>query len=187
MWRDLIGLGLAVAALSAASPAAADPAPGLRPAGGALRPAGGALRPPHTLRHAARPPGSGFRHGRFGGVPAGFAGGVVASEAAPPVVAEGPLLTLPQPSELVPSAWGYGTYGIPTVAGIASPPRAEPVVYVIEGGSPRAPATARTASIGPAVYGRTRGGAWEKRAQPARPPASRSGAARVVEVAVPRR
>jgi len=44
-----------------------------------------------------------------------------------------PLTRFPRPSELVPSAWGYGTYGIPTVAGIRSASVGTPTVYVIDG------------------------------------------------------
>lgn len=51
----------------------------------------------------------------------------------PGLVAE-PSFTLPRPSELVPAAWGEGTYGIPTVAGIPPQPKADPVLYVINGG-----------------------------------------------------
>jgi len=52
----------------------------------------------------------------------------------PGLVAE-PSFKLPRPSELVPSAWGEGTYGIPTVAGIPPQPKADPVLYVINGGA----------------------------------------------------
>ncbi|ACL61138.1 hypothetical protein [Methylobacterium nodulans] len=166
MRRDLIGLGFAVAALSVAGePALAGP-PAAPVAGPALRPAPGS----HPV---ARHPG--FRRGRFAGAPVGLVGGVAASEAPPPAVAAEPLLTLPRPAELVPSAWGYGTYGIPTVAGIASPPRAEPVVYVIDG----------VGSRGPAELGRRRNGSWQ--AAEKGPALRRSEPARVVGIAVPRR
>lgn len=43
-----------------------------------------------------------------------------------------PLTRFPRPSELVPSAWGYGTYGIPTVSGIRQAPVGTPTIYVID-------------------------------------------------------
>jgi hypothetical protein len=39
---------------------------------------------------------------------------------------------LPRPTELVPSAWGYGTYGIPTATGIRPAPVGTPTLYVID-------------------------------------------------------
>jgi hypothetical protein len=43
-----------------------------------------------------------------------------------------PFTRVPSPSRLVPPAWGYGTYGVPTVAGIRETPSARPALYVIE-------------------------------------------------------
>lgn len=43
-----------------------------------------------------------------------------------------PFTRVPSPSRLVPPAWGYGTYGVPTVAGIREAPSARPALYVIE-------------------------------------------------------
>lgn len=43
-----------------------------------------------------------------------------------------PLTRVPSPDRLVPPAWGYGTYGVPTVAGIREAPAARPALYVIE-------------------------------------------------------
>lgn len=43
-----------------------------------------------------------------------------------------PLARFPRPTELVPSAWGYGTYGIPTSTGIRPAPVGTPTVYVID-------------------------------------------------------
>ncbi|KMO42198.1 hypothetical protein VQ03_11490 [Methylobacterium tarhaniae] len=63
----------------------------------------------------------------------------------PGLVAE-PYFKLPRPSELVPSAWGEGTYGIPTVAGIPPQPKADPVLYVINGGE-RSVGGARVVSV----------------------------------------
>lgn len=82
--------------------------------------------------------GGAFRGRRFaayGGTtfaaPLGIYGAAGALQ--PGLVAE-PYFTLPRPSELVPSAWGEGTYGIPTVAGVPPQPKADPVLYVINGG-----------------------------------------------------
>ena len=43
-----------------------------------------------------------------------------------------PFTRIPSPDRLVPPAWGYGTYGVPTVAGIREAPSARPALYVIE-------------------------------------------------------
>jgi len=43
-----------------------------------------------------------------------------------------PFTRVPSPDRLVPPAWGYGTYGVPTVAGIREAPSARPALYVIE-------------------------------------------------------
>ncbi|TFZ59912.1 hypothetical protein E4V01_05450 [Methylorubrum sp. Q1] len=43
-----------------------------------------------------------------------------------------PFTHLPSTSRLVPPAWGYGTYGIPTAAGIRDAPAARPTLTVIE-------------------------------------------------------
>ncbi|WP_019905918.1 hypothetical protein [Methylobacterium sp. 77] len=43
-----------------------------------------------------------------------------------------PLTRFPRPTELVPSAWGYGTYGVPTVTGIRPASVGTPTVYVID-------------------------------------------------------
>jgi hypothetical protein len=43
-----------------------------------------------------------------------------------------PLTRFPRPDQLVPSAWGYGTYGVPTVSGLSPAPVGTPTVYVIE-------------------------------------------------------
>lgn len=47
-----------------------------------------------------------------------------------------PLTRFPRPDQLVPSAWGYGTYGVPTVSGIAPASVGTPTVYVIEAPAP---------------------------------------------------
>ncbi|KQT45393.1 hypothetical protein ASG52_14595 [Methylobacterium sp. Leaf456] len=43
-----------------------------------------------------------------------------------------PFTRIPTPDRLVPPAWGYGTYGVPTVVGIREAPSARPALYVIE-------------------------------------------------------
>lgn len=43
-----------------------------------------------------------------------------------------PFTRIPSPSRLVPPVWGYGTYGVPTVAGVRDAPSARPALYVIE-------------------------------------------------------
>lgn len=43
----------------------------------------------------------------------------------------GPFTRLPSTSQIVPPAWGYGTYGVPTVAGIREAPVARPTLTVI--------------------------------------------------------
>ena len=74
-----------------------------------------------------------------------------------------PLTRVPRPSEIVPAPWSYGTYGIPTVTGIAPPPAAEPTLTVINAGTSR---------------GRLQESAGE---------AGRTAGARIIAVQVPRR
>jgi hypothetical protein len=114
-----------------------------------------------------------------------------------------PFTRVPRPSELVPGAWGYGTYGIPTVAGIRSAPAGTPTVYVID--APRS--VARAAAPGRSrVLTRNRQDRWSAAPGDARsqagsrafqaqgggfqaaPPAGEmSGGARVVPVRVSHR
>ncbi|WP_053080546.1 hypothetical protein [Methylobacterium variabile] len=151
MRRDLIVLTLAATLASAGAQAQPLRGAGAGPAGpGAVGPAGRPrFEPVHRGRAAVYDvrgrhgrggafTGRDFRGRRFaayGGTtfagPLGVYGAGGALE--PGLVAE-PYFKLPRPSELVPSAWGEGTYGIPTVAGIPPQPRAEPVLYVINGG-----------------------------------------------------
>jgi hypothetical protein len=42
-----------------------------------------------------------------------------------------PLTQVPSPTQIVPSPWSYGTYGVPTVSGIAPAPTARPTLTVI--------------------------------------------------------
>lgn len=95
-----------------------------------------------------------------------------------------PLTRFPRPAELVPSAWGYGTYGIPTVAGIRSAPVGTPTVYVIE--APRAAVRARARSR---ILSRARSGRWSQVSENRGAPVvtGHAGGARVISVAVPQR
>ena len=76
-----------------------------------------------------------------------------------------PLTQVPRPSQIVPSPWNYGTYGIPTVAGIAATPAGQPTLIVINAGGSKAALRGDAASAG-------RGG---------------STGARIIAVQVPRR
>ena len=75
-----------------------------------------------------------------------------------------PLTRVPRPSEIVPAPWSYGTYGIPTVTGIASAPAAAPTITVINATAPNPD--------------RRRGAARD---------ADRAAGARIITVQVPRR
>lgn len=98
------------------------------------------------------------RHGPYG--PAYLGGDGFAGEFVRGSYIGAPLTRVPRPSEIVPSPWSYGTYGIPTVSGIAAPPTASPTLTVINA----APANGRRS----AQVGQTAG-------------------ARVIAVQVPRR
>ena len=74
-----------------------------------------------------------------------------------------PLTRVPRPSEIVPSPWSYGTYGVPTVSGIAAPPAAAPTLTVINAAVP---------------HGRNRVRSLEE---------GQTAGARVITVQVPRR
>ncbi|MGH1572764.1 hypothetical protein ACRAWG_21455 [Methylobacterium sp. P31] len=47
-----------------------------------------------------------------------------------------PLTRVPRPTQIVPAPWSYGTYGIPTVSGIAALPAAQPTLTVINASGP---------------------------------------------------
>jgi hypothetical protein len=74
-----------------------------------------------------------------------------------------PLTRVPRPTQIVPAPWSYGTYGVPTVTGIAAAPSAPPTITVINATEPR---------------GRRGAGRAE---------ADRTAGARVIAVQVPRR
>ena len=76
-----------------------------------------------------------------------------------------PLTRFPRPTQIVPTPWSYGTYGVPTVSGIPPAPVAQPTLTVIDG---RGPAASARRGEGWAMEGRAAG-------------------ARVIEVRVPRR
>lgn len=48
-----------------------------------------------------------------------------------------PFTSVPRPNHLVPTPWSYGTYGVPTVSGIAPAPTGRPTLTVIHSPSPR--------------------------------------------------
>jgi hypothetical protein len=96
-----------------------------------------------------------------------------------------PLTRVPRPTELVPSAWGYGTYGVPTISGIRSAPVGTPTVYVIE--APRSEAARVPRQARPRILSRAREGRWSPVPEARMAPAvtGQAGGARVVTVAVP--
>ncbi len=100
-----------------------------------------------------------------------------------------PFTRIPSPDRLVPPAWGYGTYGVPTVSGIREAPSARPALYVIErqGRAENRLLPRRSARI----VSRGRDGTWTDATRPTagiggadRKAAERSGA-QVVSVRVP--
>ncbi|MEH3118553.1 MAG: hypothetical protein PGN25_13415 [Methylorubrum populi] len=92
-----------------------------------------------------------------------------------------PFTRLPSTSRIVPPAWGYGTYGVPTVAGIRDAPAARPTLTVIHGQTDRRAGPRRR---GARILSKDSEGIWTE-------PAPRSGTegsgARVVSVRVPAR
>lgn len=96
-----------------------------------------------------------------------------------------PFTRIARPSELVPSAWGYGTYGIPTIAGIRQAPVGTPTVYVIDGPPQVARRERPTRSR---VLSRGRDGRWmPAQNQGSVAPSAAPSGARIVTVTVPRR
>lgn len=76
-----------------------------------------------------------------------------------------PLTRVPRPSQIVPTPWSYGTYGIPTVAGIPGTPAGRPTLTIINAG--RSNASSRASEDSSVADG--------------------AAGARVIEVRVPRR
>lgn len=116
---------------------------------------------------------------RFGyeGYPGGYG---FANEAIGGDYIGAPFTRFPRPSELVPSAWGYGTYGVPTVTGIRQAPTAAPTLTVINADEP-AP---RRRGMGPRILSRGSEGRWAGNARGTEPD---QGGVRVISVTVPRR
>lgn len=143
---------------------------------------------------AAGAQGYGGYEGGYGPPPGLSAG---ASYAGPLLAGDyvgAPLTRFPRPTELVPSAWGYGTYGVPTVTGIRQAPAGTPTLIVIDA---PAPAARRSGAARSRILSRGRDAVWRDGA--GRPAARLSdagarldaprtaGAARIVTVSVPRR
>lgn len=89
-----------------------------------------------------------------------------------------PLTRFPRPSEIVPPAWSYGTYGIPTVAGITRAPVGQPTLTVIDTPSPQPRRRG-----GARILSRGESGRWARMDMPA----MESTGARIIAVRVPRR
>lgn len=108
----------------------------------------------------------------YGAAPAyGYAGPAIRGD-----YVGAPFTRFPRPDQLVPSAWGYGTYGVPTVSGIPPAPVGTPTLYVIE-----SPSTlARTKPLRSRARASSRPNAWAEA-----PPSA--GGARIVSVTVPPR
>ncbi len=105
--------------------------------------------------------------GAYGFADAGISGAYIGA----------PQTRFPRPSELVPSALGYGTYGVPTVTGIRQAPAAQPTVYVID----RSAQPIRERSSRPRLLTRRKGGKW---VEPTDSAVSDAGGARVVSLSV---
>ena len=88
--------------------------------------------------HRAVPYGPAYRGGE------GFAEGFVNGS-----YIGAPLTRVPRPTEIVPSPWSYGTYGIPTVTGIAAAPVAAPTLTVIGAATPGGRRRAHAVEHGP--------------------------------------
>lgn len=99
----------------------------------------------------------------------GFGGG--------PIVSDYPRHRLvPRSTDLVPPAWGYGVYGVPSATGIRQAPAARPTVYVID-----RPVARHREPVRSRILSRSRGGEWQDVGQ------ASAGGARVVSVKVPPR
>lgn len=90
-----------------------------------------------------------------------------------------PLTRFPRPSEIVPPAWSYGTYGVPTVSGIPRAPVGEPTLTVINAREP----ARRKPAPGARILSRGAAGGWEA----AEAGGYRPAGVRIIEVQVPRR
>ncbi len=94
-----------------------------------------------------------------------------------------PFTRLPSTSRLVPPAWGYGTYGVPTVAGIRDAPAARPTLTVIEEPD-NAGRRSMRARHGARVLSKKPNGTWT---EPPQRSDLENGGARVVSIRIPAR
>ncbi|WP_375453848.1 hypothetical protein [uncultured Methylobacterium sp.] len=110
----------------------------------------------------------------------GYGGGYgFADEAVRGAYVGAPFGAFPAPTRIVPAPWSYGTYGVPTVSGIAQAPAAAPSLTVINPGA-RVPSRR---SAGARILSRDAGGDWER----LEPDAQAARGARIIAVTVPRR
>lgn len=125
--------------------------------------------------------GHGFhRHGHVGGYGYGYGGYGFGDAAIGGAYVGAPLTRFPRPSEIVPPAWGYGTFGVPTVTGIRQAPTAAPTLTVIN----TTPAPRRRGS-GPRILSRGGDGQWTNDGWAS--DATPGDGVRVISVTVPRR
>ncbi|WP_204262944.1 hypothetical protein [Methylobacterium sp. BTF04] len=94
----------------------------------------------------------------YGGFPAysgsyGYAGPAIRGD-----YIGAPLTQFPRPTQIVPSAWGYGTYGIPTVTGIRQAPTGTPTIYVIN--APARATAQRDRTVRSRILSRSRTDRW---------------------------
>lgn len=132
--------------------------------------------------------GGSHRHVAFrgyAGAPYAYGNGGFADAAISGDYIGAPLTRFPRPNEIVPPAWGYGTYGVPTVTGIRQAPTAQPTLYVIDSPAPARAGFAR-GSARSRVLSKGRDGGWTQ-AEGGASGETTAGAARVISVTVPRR
>lgn len=118
---------------------------------------------------AAYAPTYGYGAGRYGFADESVRGAYIGA----------PLTRFPRPSEIVPPAWSYGTYGVPTVSGIPRAPVGEPTLTVINAREP----ARRKPAPGARILSRGAAGGWEA----AEAGGYRPAGVRIIEVQVPRR
>ena len=92
-----------------------------------------------------------------------------------------PFTRFPRTTEIVPPAWGYGTYGVPTVTGITQAPAAQPTIYALKGANTD---LARRTGFRSRIMSRDAEGHW---ADDRGEPDTQAGGARIVSVTVSRR
>ncbi|MGU3538640.1 hypothetical protein [Methylobacterium sp. A54F] len=128
----------------------------------------------YDARFAGRGYGAPYGYAEQGAVGYGYA-----DEAVRGAYVGAPLTRFPRPSEIVPSPWSYGTYGIPTVTGIPRAPVGTPTITVINADRPAARSPRNTSAR---VINRGRDGAWSQADT-----APVEGGPRIISVSVPRR